>query len=282
MNQSTASRHRAEFPSARQLPCDTGFQPVRVTFDSERSLLRNFPHNARSGGLSGGPCHDEAFCARRKRPAFWLLLLLLSFCILHSSFSISSAAPPTTKPKESAVDSILGLSKKTDARPADPTTQPAAKTPNTPLKDEAADDQSRPGVITMSDGTKVKGKIATTQDKPIRIWVEKEKDYEDVPFDQIESAEVDVLWERDEKEWNFKETGSDIKVYSGKTYPARQTQYTFTLTDGTVIKGDVVAPLYVTTEDGKSKTYVLYKRDKGEIGQTLKDRPYVKSVSFGK
>jgi len=277
MNQSTASRHRAEFPSARELPCDTSFQPVRVTFDAERSLHRNFPHHARSGG----PCHNETSGAWRKRPAFWFLLLV-SFCMLNSSFSISSAAPPTTKPKESAVDSILGLSKKTQARPSDPATQPAAKTPNTPLKDEAADDQSRPGVITLSDGSKVKGKIATTQDKPIRIWVEKEKDYEDVPFDQIESAEVNVLWERDEKEWNFKETGSDIKVYSGKTYPARQTQYTFTLTDGTVIKGDVVAPLYVTTEDGKSKTYVLYKRDKGEIGQTLKDRPYVKSVSFGK
>ena len=218
---------------------------------------------------------DRALKCRRS-----ILPIVFCFCILQSAFCIySTAAPPTTKPKESAVDSILGLSKKTDAKAADPTTQPADKTP---LKDDGADDQSRAGTITMSDGTKVKGKIATTQDKPIRIWVEKEKDYEDVPFDQVESAEVNVLWERDEKEWNFKETGSDIKVYSGKTYPARQTQYTFTLTDGTVIKGDVVAPLYVTTDDKRSKTYVLYKRDKGEIGQTLKDRPYVKSVSFSK
>jgi hypothetical protein len=180
------------------------------------------------------------------------------------------------------MDSILGLSKKPTAQP-EAGTQPAAA----PTLKSDADDQSREGTITLSDGTKIHGKIATTQDKPVRIWVEKEKDYEDVPFDQIASAEVEVLWERDEKEWNFKETGSDIKVYSGRTYPARQTQYTFTLTDGTVIKGDVVCPLYVTTDDGKgadgkSRTYVLYKRDKGEIGQTLKDRPYVKSLTFGK
>jgi hypothetical protein len=177
------------------------------------------------------------------------------------------------------MDSILGLSKK------DATTQPTAATQpvqNTALKNEAADDQSRPGEITMSDGSKVKGKIATTTDKPIRIWVEKEKQYEDVPFDQIDTAEAELIWERDEKEWNFKETGSDIKVYSGRTYPARQTSYKFTLTDGTVIEGDVVAPLYVTTDDGKTKTYVLYKRDKGEIGQKLSDRPYVKSMKFGK
>jgi hypothetical protein len=207
-----------------------------------------------------------------------LFLIAFSFCILHSSLCIS-ASPPTTKKADSAMDSILGLAKKPSTTQPVASTQPAV---NTALSNQAADDQSRAGEITMSDGKKIKGKIATTQDKPVRVWLEKEKDYEDIPFDQISSAEVDVLWERDEKEWNFKETGSDIKVYSGRTYPARQTQYTFTLTDGTVIKGDVVAPLYVTTDDGKTKTYVLYKRDKGEIGQTLKDRPYVKSVKFEK
>jgi len=203
-----------------------------------------------------------------------LAVTLFSFCILHSSFCIS--APPSTDP---SMDSILGLSQKTATTKPDATTQPAG---GTPLKNDAENDQSRPGELLMSDGTRIKGKIATTIDKPIRIWVEKEKDYEDVPLDQIVSAEVKVLWERDEKEWNFKETGSDIKVYSGRTYPARQVQYKFTLTDGTIIEGDVVAPLYVTTADGKTKTYVLYKRDKGEIGQTLKDRVYVKTVTFKK
>jgi hypothetical protein len=207
-----------------------------------------------------------------------LALSLFSFCILHSAFC-SDAATPATKP-DSAMDNILGLSKKPPAAPpADPTTQPAG---DGPLKNQTADDQSRAGQITLSNGTKLKGKIATTQDKPVRVWVEKEKDYEDIPFDQIDKVEASVVWEREEKEWNFKESGSDIKVFSGRTYPARQTQYSFTLTDGTVIKGDVVAPLYVTTDDGKTKTFVLYKRDKGEIGQTLKDRPYVKSVTFGK
>jgi hypothetical protein len=176
------------------------------------------------------------------------------------------------------MDSILGLSQKAPTTRPDVTTQPAA----TPLKNENGPDLGRAGEIEMSDGTRIKGNIATTAEKPIRIWVEAEKQYEDVPIDQIDSAEVKVLWERDEKEWNFKESGSDIKVYSGRTYPARQVQYKFTLTDGTTIEGDVVAPLYVTTADGKTKTYVLYKRDKGEIGQTLKDRPYVKSVTFGK
>ena len=195
---------------------------------------------------------------------FWFPIAINSICL---------AAPPTT---DTAMDSILGLSQKPATQPA-ATSQPIV---TTPLKSENQDDQSRTGELTLSNGTKIAGKIATTIDKPIRIWVEKEKNYEDVPLDQIASAEVIVVWERDEQEWNFKETGSDIKVYSGKTYPARQTQYKFTLTDGTVIEGDVVAPLYVATDDGKTKTYVLYKRDKGDIGQLLADRPYVKSVVF--
>jgi hypothetical protein len=71
-----------------------------------------------------------------------------------------------------------------------------------------------------------------------------------------------------------------VKVYSGRTYPARETAYTFTLTDGTVITGGSVAPLYVTTDDGKTRTLVLHKRDKGDVGQTLKQLVYVARVEL--
>lgn len=204
-------------------------------------------------------------CSMNNRP--WAYLACLAFAAL--TFGLTT--PPSTDP---SMDSILGLSQHPAASQPQPTTQ------TTPLKSPGEDDQTRPGELTLSNGTKVKGKITTTVEKPLRIWVEKEKNYEDVPLDQIESAVATVVWERDEKEWNFKETGSDIKVYSGKTYPARQTQYKFTLTDGTIIQGDVVAPLYTTTEDGKTSTYVLYKRDKGKVGQKLVDLIYVKSVEF--
>ena len=200
-----------------------------------------------------------------------------TFCVLRSDFIVSAhAAPPTT---DSSMNSILGFAK------APAASQPASTEPviaATPLKNTGDEDESRLGTLTLSDGKTIKGKIATTVEKPIRIWVEEQKDYQDVPLSIIDKFEADLVWERTEKEWNFKESGSDIKVYSGRTYPARETKYKVTLNDGTVIDGGIVAPLYVTTDDGKTKTFVLYKRDKGEIGQTLADRPYVKSVIFAK
>jgi hypothetical protein len=158
-------------------------------------------------------------------------------------------------------------------RPGQPTT--SATSPFTP-------DPQRPvrrATLLLSDGEKIRAAIATTRDKPIRVWIEQDKEYRDVPFDLIQSMQASVLWERDEKEWAFKESGSDIKVYSGKTYPARELQYTLTLLNGQTITGGVVAPIYVPTREG-DKVYVLHKRQKGEVGQTLGQLVYVKSVQF--
>ena len=193
-------------------------------------------------------------------------------CLLLTT-ATAVAAPPATRPDATA--DILGLAAPTTTQPAaEPATAPAV------FKPAADDGETRAGTVTLNDGTIVHGKVATTAEKPVRVWVDAEKQYEDVPLSQVATAEAKVVWERDEKEWNFKASGSDLKVYSGKTYPARQTQYTFTLADGTVIAGDCVAPLYVTTADGKQRTLVLHKRDKGAVGQTLKQLVYVTKVTF--
>jgi hypothetical protein len=159
----------------------------------------------------------------------------------------------------------------TTAPTSQPAAPPAATQPTVIFKTE--DDASRAGAIVMSDGSTVSGRITTTEDKPLRD--EQEKQYKDIPFSLIKSIEAEVLWERDEPEWHFKASGSDVKEFSGKTYPARETKYKLTLTDGQTVDGGLVAPLFVG-----DKTYVLHKRDKGEVGQTLGQLVYVKSVTF--
>ena len=197
--------------------------------------------------------------------------------ILTLFAAAAAAAGPATHPatQPDATADILGLSTPATAKP------PAAAPPTSPVFKPPADDgETRDGTVTLSDGTTVTGRIATTAEKPVRLWVESEKQYEDVALSQITTVESKLVWERDEPEWNFKASGSDVKVYSGKTYPARQTQYTLTLTDGTTLTGDTAAPLYVTTPDGKQRTLVLHKRDKGAVGATLKQLVYVTKVTL--
>ncbi len=186
------------------------------------------------------------------------------------------ADPPTTQPADPTMDFLINSAAKPATQPvAAPATQAA---PSTLVNHGQADD-GRAAVITLNDGKTVTGQASTTADKPVRIWDATIKDYRDIPFALIKSATAIVNWERDEPEWQFKESGSDVKVFTGRTYPARETQYEFILINGDKITGDVAAPIYLETGD-KTKTYVLHKRDKGELGQKLTDLVYVKKIEF--
>jgi hypothetical protein len=154
-----------------------------------------------------------------------------------------------------------------------PTTQPSV------LAARQAATATRFGTITLSNGQSLSGNLSSTPDQPLRVWDDDKKEYRDVPFKLVRSMEAKVLWERDEAEWKFKESGSDIKEYSGKTYPARETAYTLTLLNGQRVSGGVAAPIYVDTPDGQ-RLLVLHKRDKGNLGQTLKELVYIQKVEF--
>ncbi|MCY2952323.1 MAG: hypothetical protein NTU53_10140 [Planctomycetota bacterium] len=173
-----------------------------------------------------------------------------------------------------AADDLDWLLKQPTTKPA---TQPSTQ-PTSPFTQKSNPD-ARAGALTLSNGQTLKGQIATTRENPLSIFDDKNKEYRDVPLTLIKSLEASINWERDEKEWQFKETGSDIKEYSGKTYPARELQYKVTLLNGQSITGGIVAPLYVSQND-KQQMFVLNKRQKGDLGQSLKDLLYIKRVDF--
>lgn len=113
----------------------------------------------------------------------------------------------------------------------------------------------------------------------MRIWVEEQHEYLDVPLEQVRRIEAIVLWERMEREWHFIASGSDVKEYTGRTYPARELQFTFTLEDGRKITGGTVTPLYVQVEK-EQRLIVLPKRQKGEFGVDLGHLLYPKVVEI--
>jgi hypothetical protein len=198
--------------------------------------------------------------------------------LLLGALALAGAQPatePTTRSDDN-VDWLLGQGVSTGA-PSD-ADKPASRPATNPFG-RKNDWGARKGTIVFSDGEKVKAMISSTADKPIRVWDEEKQEYRDIPFAVIKSMDAHVVWERDEQEWHFKESGSDIKEYSGKSYPARMTQYTVTLLNGQTITGDVAAPLYVETDSGP-KTVILHKRDKGDVGQSLKQLVYITHVEF--
>jgi hypothetical protein len=237
------------------------------------------PPNARGGGSVVRQRLNAAMprlhgCRLRAGVGCVQLRLLAVLLMAMTATAVTRGDGPSTQPTQSDLDFLLSKSSGLSTQPADaPTTQPSS-----PLQSISTTD-ARQGTIVLSNGGKITGKIAHTQRKPLRVWIEADKEYKDVPFASIQTIDVTVVWEKLEAEWNFKESGSDIKVYSGKSYPARETQYQIILKNGKTITGGVVVPLYVETPDG-SVTYVLHKRDKGDIGQSLDQLVYVKHVEF--
>jgi hypothetical protein len=211
-----------------------------------------------------------------RRHARVRLCALLAGTLLGATLPAIAQAPATA-PSDAALDFILGAAT-ADASPTTaPSTQPA--TTDSPFA-TAVDPAARAGTFTFSDGSVASGVITTTLGKPLRIWVAEQGEFVDVPFASVRSATATVRWERDQPEYQFLTSGSDVKTFTGRTYPARETAYTFALLDGRAVSGSIVAPFDVKAGDGTSRLIVLGKRDKGAVGQALADLVYVTKLEL--
>ena len=151
-----------------------------------------------------------------------------------------------------------------------------------------------PGYVELSDGSIHPGMIYLTRDKRLQIYDEQSQRQREVPLQAVKQIECGVKREWMEREWRFKETTSDEKVYTGRSYPAREYLHTITLQDGRTLTGPLSAIVYVqprqkepaqTGQDQpppKAEQFLLNKRNKGELGEELKSLVYVKRIKLGK
>jgi len=209
--------------------------------------------------------------------ARFISVLMIPALLLWAAFSVQARKHDPTTSSANGDPTLDALLSEAATHPAAAPTDTPATAPS--VLSNNADDGSRQAMLKLSDGKKISGRFYTTTGQPIRIYDVAKSDFRDIPFKIIKKITAKVLWERQQEEWNFKESGLDQKEFNGKTYPARETQYIVELGNGEQILGGTVAPLYTDTPDGQ-KTYILHKRDKGEVGQTLKDLVYVQSVEF--
>lgn len=190
-----------------------------------------------------------------------------------------SAADPAAKPAAQSPPDITFM----DDDPEPPAG--AKKAANPFSSGQAAGGASRkdgvPGYVELSSGLKIPGYVYTTRAKRLKIYNLKREMYEYVPVPALKSMEVKVDWEREDPEWRFKEAGNPEKVFTGRKYPVRQLAWKLTLRNDHVIEGHILGqPLYVE-HNGKAERFILHKRDKGPMGQELKDLVYIRRVEFG-
>jgi len=205
----------------------------------------------------------------RYAPAAAVALLVAA--ALLCADPVTPPAPPSTDP---AVDWLLSQATTVPATAL--ATEPAATLPSVFDQPDVA---GRQATLLLSNGQTISGQFSTTAGQPIHIYDLDKSQYREVPFETIKSMQARVVWERMQPQWRFKESGSTEKEFSGKSYPARETQYVVTLLDGQQITGLLVLALHLHTPQER-RTFVLHIRDKADVGKTLDDLVFVQRVDF--
>jgi len=136
-----------------------------------------------------------------------------------------------------------------------------------------------PGVVILSDGTILPGSVYTTLGKNWEVWSAAEKRWRHIPPILVLSIRAVVVEAGMEKEWRWKEMGSDEKVFTGRTKPIRRFRWRFHLIDDSVITGAVKGqPAWVRSREKRHGPFVLHERSAGKYGQTLKDLVHVQRI----
>lgn len=138
----------------------------------------------------------------------------------------------------------------------------------------------RVGTLTLSDGTAYTGEVSLTKGKKIDLFVVEQKKRYSVDLAEVVEITTEVEKESLEHPWEFIEESRHEKVYLPETYPLRKYLLHVRLAGGPELVGHVIAaPIYVRVNDEKLR-YLLLADQKGEVGESLTDLVYVKSVTF--
>jgi len=173
-----------------------------------------------------------------------------------------------------------------------------AAEPVNPFPPRTAARDSVPGVVHTSDGKVFAGEVFLTPGKQLPLFDPVRKENILIALRDLDWLEVSVVAERVEREWRFKEEGSDEKVFTGKTYPRRDYALTLQRRGGKPQRVELAngVPLYVLPhisreaagKEGavaqappKPVRFFLQPYDRGEPGMELKDIVYVRRVEFG-
>ena len=145
--------------------------------------------------------------------------------------------------------------------------------------------EARRGTVVFSDGKKRAGLLWLTPGKRLKIFDRAQQEYREFSLKEVVAIKVDPEQEVVERVWRWKENASDEKVFTGEAYPWRLCVTTLTVRDAqgkqSAVTGDLSGELYLEEKPGEKPMQVLlYRRQKGDVGEGLSQLVYVTAVNF--
>lgn len=151
-----------------------------------------------------------------------------------------------------------------------------------PVIEEGGDDEeARQGVVTLSDGTVLRGGVSFTAGKRLRVYDLRHRRIHHLDLEQIEAIRTLVDLEKLEEAWAFEEEGKRKKIQLGWTYPLRQYRQEVQLTGGQVIEGHCYAAVLYVDDGEREHRVILPRVQRGKKGEELADLVYPRGVVFG-
>jgi hypothetical protein len=139
-----------------------------------------------------------------------------------------------------------------------------------------------PGKLVRSDGQVHRGGIFLTRDKRLELYCDGEKKWYKLKLKELSKLEWVVEFEREEKEWRWKEPGSDVKVYTGRKKIDRKYKTVATRKDGRKIEGHIRGTvIYVQPKEGRKRRFFLYWNHPSDFDQKPEDLVHTKEIHFG-
>jgi hypothetical protein len=147
---------------------------------------------------------------------------------------------------------------------------------------EAVQPEAVAGKLVRSNGETVRGRIFLTRDKRLELFCDAEKKWYKLKLKDLSSLEWVVEFEKEEKEWRWKESGSDVKVLTGRVKVDRRYRTVATRMDGTKVEGHIRGTVvYVRTAAGARRKFFLYWNHPSDFNQKPEDLVYVKEIRLG-
>jgi len=133
--------------------------------------------------------------------------------------------------------------------------------------------------IELSNGKRVSGKLARMGVRPLTITPTGAKYQQKILLSDIISLTQIVKEQKMNRPWIYKEAGKIDKMYLEGTYPFVNLTTEVVMTNGKVVRGDIVSVAFKFTGKGMRKIF-LTRQIKGKVGEKMSDLVYPVKINF--